>query len=163
MNFNYMFETAIILNPFIQITVALILGASLGMERSFARKTAGMRTYSLVAMGSCLFIVISRLVIPTSGLFAFDPMRMAAGIVMGIGFLCGGVIVFHDSKLTGLTTAAGLWVAAGIGMAVGYGFVWLSIFTTVLTLLVFTALWYIEHKITPIDQGELPILKRNNE
>lgn len=158
-----MFETAVVLNPFLQIFVALILGACLGMERSFARKTAGMRTYSLVAMGSCLFIVISRLVIPASGLFAFDPMRMAAGVVMGIGFLCGGVIVFHDSKLTGLTTAAGLWVAAGIGMAVGFGYLWLSIFTTFLTLFIFTILWYIEHKITPIDQGELPISNRKNE
>ncbi len=155
MNFN-MYTSIVTLNPFILVTVALLLGACLGTERSFARKTAGMRTYSLVAMGSCMFIVLSRLVIPASGLFAFDPMRMAAGVVMGIGFLCGGVIVFHDSKLTGLTTAAGLWVVAGIGMAVGFGYVWLAVFTTLMTIVVFTLLWYIEHKITPIDKGELP-------
>jgi putative Mg2+ transporter-C (MgtC) family protein len=100
MNSNFMFNLVPIFNPFLQIFIALILGACLGTERSFARKTAGMRTYSLVSMGSCLFIVISRLVIPTSSMFTFDPMRMAAGVVMGIGFLCGGVIIYHDSKLT---------------------------------------------------------------
>lgn len=148
MNFNFMIESGIDYNVFLQIFIALILGACLGTERSLAKKTAGTRTYSLVAMGSCLFIVISRLVIPASGLFNFDPMRMAAGVVMGIGFLCGGVIVFHDSRLTGLTTAAGLWVAAGIGMAVGFGYLWLAIFATLMTLFVFTLLWFIEDKIS---------------
>src|SRR5687767_9317097 len=105
------------------LVVALILGSTLGLERSLAGKTAGIRTFGLVSMGSCLFILIARFVIPTADMSNFDPMRMAAGIVMGIGFLCGGVIVFKDSTLTGLTTAAGLWVAAGIGMAVGYGLV----------------------------------------
>ena len=74
---------------------------------------------------------------------------MATGVVIGIGFLCGGVIIFKDSTLTGLTTAAGLWVAAGIGMAVGYGLLSLAIFTTVATLFVFTILWFIEHKFVP--------------
>jgi uncharacterized membrane protein YhiD involved in acid resistance len=58
-----------------------------------------------------------------------------------------------------MTTAAGLWVAAGMGMAVGYGYIWLAIFTTVLTLFVFTVLWFFEHKMTPIDAGELPFNK----
>lgn len=132
-------------SAFIELIVALLLGASLGIERSYAGKTAGMRTYSLVSMGSCLFILISRIVIPLGGNYNFDPMRIAAGIIMGIGFLCGGVIVFKDSQLSGLTTAAGLWVAAGIGMATGYGLTTLAIFATIATLIVFTFFWFIEH------------------
>src|SRR3989338_11000577 len=108
--------------PFVELLVALLLGSALGLERSIAHKTAGVRTFALVSMGSCLFVIIARLVIPTVQTFNYDPLRIAAGVVMGIGFLCGGVIIFKDSTLTGLTTAAGLWVAAGIGMAVGYGF-----------------------------------------
>lgn len=132
--------------PFILLLVALVLGASLGLERSLAGKTAGLRTFGLVSMGSCLFILIAQFVIPEVDTFNYDPMRMAAAIVMGIGFLCGGVIIFKDSTLVGLTTAAGLWVAAGIGMAVGYGFLSLAFFATIATLLVFTIFGFIEYK-----------------
>lgn len=133
--------------PFYLLLIALVLGSTLGLERNIAGKTAGMRTFGLVAMGSCLFILIARFVIPTAEGFSFDPLRVAAGIIMGIGFLCGGVIVFKDSTLTGLTTAAGLWVAAGIGMAVGYGLIPMALFATAATLFVFTIFWFIEHKV----------------
>lgn len=136
---------------YFNLAVALVLGACLGIERSYAGKTAGMRTYSLVSMGSCLFIIISRLVIPGATNFSFDPMRIAAAVVMGIGFLCGGVIVFKGSTLSGLTTAAGLWVAAGIGMAVGYGYLGLATFATISTLIVFTFFWMIEHVVLHIE------------
>lgn len=132
---------------FIDLSVALLLGACLGAERSYAGKTAGMRTYGLVSMGSCLFILISRFAAISSGEVNLDQMRMAAGVIMGIGFLGGGVIVFKDSKVSGLTTAAGLWVAAGIGMAVGYGYASLATFATIATLIVFTFFWMIEHVI----------------
>jgi putative Mg2+ transporter-C (MgtC) family protein len=132
---------------FTPLLIALLLGAALGLERSLAHKTAGMRTYALVSMGSCLFILISRFVIPSASSFSFDPMRIAAGIVMGIGFLCGGVIVFQNEHLSGLTTAAGLWVAAGVGMAIGYGLTSLAVFATVATLVVFTLFWIIEQKV----------------
>ena len=135
------------LEPFVYLVAALILGSILGIERTLAHKTAGVRTYSLVSMGSCLFILIARYVIPTVESFNYDPMRMAAGVVMGVGFLCGGVIIFKDSSLVGLTTAAGLWVAAGIGIAVGYGLLGLAVLATVSTLLVFTLFWFIEQKI----------------
>jgi putative Mg2+ transporter-C (MgtC) family protein len=135
------------MSPFIYLLIALLLGSVLGLERTLAGKTAGVRTYGLVSMGSCLFILIARFVVPTVESFSYDPLRMAAAVIMGIGFLCGGVIVFKDSTLQGLTTAAGLWVAAGIGMAVGYGLIELSLFATLATLLVFTVFWFIEHKI----------------
>lgn len=137
---------------FLDLTLALLLGACLGIERSFAGKTAGMRTYSLVAMGSCLFILLSRIVIPLSGEYAFDPMRMAAGVVMGIGFICGGTIVFKNDEIAGLTTAAGLWVSAGIGMAVGFGQEPLAVFATIATLVVFTLFWFIEHVMLRVQE-----------
>ncbi len=133
----------------INLLLALLLGSLLGLERSFAGKTAGVRTFGLVSMGSALFILIAKYVIPTVETFNYDPLRIAAGVVMGIGFLCGGVIVFKDSTLQGLTTAAGLWVAAGIGMAVGYGLISLAVFATVATLVVFTLFWFIERKLIP--------------
>jgi putative Mg2+ transporter-C (MgtC) family protein len=139
--------TLLNLSPLIYLMVAVFLGSMLGLERTLAGKTAGVRTYGLVSMGSCLFILIARYVIPTIETFSYDPLRIAAGIIMGIGFLCGGVIIFKDSTLQGLTTAAGLWVAAGIGMAVGYELIQLAIFATIATLLVFTLFWFIEHKI----------------
>jgi putative Mg2+ transporter-C (MgtC) family protein len=140
--------TALAFHPLVYLIISLLLGSLLGLERTLAGKTAGLRTYGLVSMGSCLFILIARIVIPSTEAFTFDPLRMAAAIVMGIGFLCGGVIVFKDSTLQGLTTAAGLWVAAGIGMAVGYGLIDLSVFATIATLIVFTIFWFIEHKLS---------------
>ncbi|OHA91384.1 MAG: hypothetical protein A2758_02910 [Candidatus Zambryskibacteria bacterium RIFCSPHIGHO2_01_FULL_49_18] len=133
--------------PLATLVVSLLLGSILGLERTLAHKVAGVRTYGLVSMGSSLFILIARYVVPTSSIYSFDPLRIAAAIVMGIGFLCGGVIVFKDSTLQGLTTAAGLWVVAGIGMAVGYGFILLAVFATAATLVVFTLFWFIEHRI----------------
>lgn len=135
-------------DPLFYLIGALLLGSVLGLERTLAGKNAGFRTYGLVSMGSCLFILIAHYVIPTAEGFAFDPLRMAAAIVMGIGFLCGGVIIFKESNLQGLTTAAGLWVAAGIGMAVGYGLISLAIYATIATLITFTLFWFIEHKLT---------------
>src|SRR3989344_3679704 len=135
------------MEPFLHLVIAVVLGSALGLERTLAHKTAGIRTYGLVSMGSCLFILIARFVIPTVETFNYDPLRMAAGIIMGVGFLCGGVIIFKDSTLVGLTTAAGLWVAAGIGMAVGYGLLNLAFFATVATLITFTVFWFIEQKI----------------
>ncbi len=135
---------------FIRLTVAAILGGLLGVERTIAGKVAGLRTYALVSLGSALFISVSELVVAQSGGPAVvDPLRVASQVVLGIGFLGAGLIVFRESRVSGLTTAAGLWVAAGIGMMAGFGFYLLAIFAALLTLLVFTVLWLIEKKIKP--------------
>lgn len=133
--------------PFFQMILAMILGAVLGAERTFAGKPAGVRTYGLVSMGSCLLIISSVLIDNQYiGLTNFDPMRLAAGIVTGIGFIGAGVMIFKENKLEGLTTAAGLWVACGIGIAIGFKLFALSIFATFLTLFTFTILWFFEEK-----------------
>jgi putative Mg2+ transporter-C (MgtC) family protein len=148
-------NTAII--PFIQLFLALMLGAFLGAERTFAGKTAGVRTFSLVSMGSCLFIVLSQLILKAPGMVtSFDPMRLAAGVVTGIGFLGAGLIIFHDNKLSGLTTAAGLWVSCGIGMAVGFELYSVAFSATLLTLFSFSVMWFLEHRIIPADVPKDP-------
>ncbi len=131
----------------LKLVFALVLGGALGIERSLAGKTAGMRTYALVSLGSALFIVIADLVSRqylALGIRTFDPLRVASQVIVGIGFLGTGLIIFKDQKVSGLTTAAGLWVAAGLGMAVGYGFYTLALLVAVLTLLIFTVFWSLE-------------------
>lgn len=131
----------------IKLVTAVLLGGALGIQRTLSGKTAGMRTYALVSMGSALFIIIFELVSRVyidAGLRALDPVRSASQLVLGVGFLGAGLIIFQDHKLSGLTTAAGLWVCAGIGMAVGYGFYTLGLLVTAITFLVFTVFWSLE-------------------
>ena len=90
-----------------------------------------MRTHFLVAIGSALFLVISRYGFDGVG----DPGRVAAQIVSGIGFLGAGTIIVQRHVIHGLTTAAGMWVAAGIGMASAAGLYALAVFGTVLVLI----------------------------
>jgi putative Mg2+ transporter-C (MgtC) family protein len=133
-----------------KLILAVIFGALLGLERSLARKTAGMRTYTLVSMGAALFVIIAEMVgqhYMELGIRTFDPLRVASQVIVGIGFLGAGLIIFQDNKLRGLTTAAGLWVAAGLGMAVGYGLYLVAAMVTILTLFIFTILWYVERLI----------------
>lgn len=133
---------------FIQLFIAALLGSFLGLERALAGKTAGLRTFALVSMGSALFVIISEMIGNNYlGVAAFDPLRIASQIIVGIGFLGAGLIIFKESKISGLTTAAGLWVSAGIGVAVGYKLYLIAIFVTILTLFIFTILWFIERKI----------------
>ena len=136
------------LNIFLQLAVAALLGGIIGIERSVAHKTAGMRTYALVSMSAALFIVISNTVTAQYiWITNFDPLRMASQVVVGIGFIGAGLIIFKRSKLRGLTTAAGLWMAAGIGMAVGYELYAIAVFVSTLTIFIFTIMWVIEDKV----------------
>lgn len=131
-----------------KLALAALLGMIIGTERATAGKGAGTRTFALVAMASCLFVVVGNVInAEFIGYVNFDPMRIAAAIITGIGFLGAGLIIFKEHQLQGLTTAAGLWVAAGLGIAVGMGMYWVALFTTALVILVFTGVWFLENKI----------------
>lgn len=133
------------------IAIALLLGMLIGTERSLAHKTAGLRTYGLVAMGSALFVVVARMGgDPGAIQYADSVMRIAAAVVTGIGFLCAGAIILRDRMVVGLTTAAGLWIAAAVGVATGFELYGLAVFTTLLTLLTFTIFWYLERGVQDI-------------
>ena len=133
---------------FFKLVLAMMLGGIIGTERAIlAHQPAGTRTFGLVAMGSCLFVVVGAYVNTAFlGVVDIQPTQMAAAIVTGIGFLGGGLIIFYQHSLHGVTTAAGLWITAAIGMSVGFGLYAVSIFSTLLALMMFTGMWYLENK-----------------
>ena len=105
----------------LRILAAVIIGGILGWERGLKNRAAGLRTYMLVCVGSCLIMLTNQYIFQVYG--AGDPVRMGAQVVSGIGFLgAGTIIVTRRSQIKGLTTAAGLWTAAGVGLALGIGF-----------------------------------------
>ena len=109
--------TAILL----RILCALLVGGILGIERGRKNRPAGLRTYMLVCVGSCLIMLTNQYVYQAIG--TGDPVRLGAQVVSGIGFLgAGTIIVTKRNQIKGLTTAAGLWAAAGVGLALGIGF-----------------------------------------
>jgi len=129
---------------FIQLIIALLLGAILGFERLLAGKEAGMRTFGLVSIGSCLLVIIGEIVVREyKSVLNMDPLRVASAIITGIGFIGAGLIIFQH-ELKGLTTAAALWVASAIGVAVGFRLYIIATFTTFLTLFICVGLWFVE-------------------
>ncbi len=122
----------------LQLFLAVVLGGFVGYEREHFGKAAGVRTNALVALGATLFTILSRqgfLGLNTPNL---DPARIASQIVVGVGFLGAGVIIFQpdEHRVRGLTTAATLWVVASIGMAIGAGFYATAIFSAILVFVV---------------------------
>ncbi len=140
-------ESIVISDIYLHLFLAMALGMALGIERFVAHKTAGMRTYTLVSMGSALFVIISQLVVAQYDIHTFDPLRIAAQVVAAAGFLGVGAIIRIDQRVSGITTASGLWVAAGIGMACGFGLYQLAVVVTGLALFTFVVLWFIEAQL----------------
>ena len=132
----------------IRLFIALFLGMIIGTERVWAHKTAGMRTYALVSMGSALFVIISNEMVKYyTGFNGLNPLMIISQIVVGVGFIGAGLIFSKDSKLMGLTTATGLWVSAGIGMASGFALFKIAIIATILSLFIFIVLWFLEEQL----------------
>ena len=133
-----------------QLILATVLGALIGLEREIKRKEAGLQTYSLVALGTCLFTIISFELFNSffgkTGI-SFDPSRIIMAIAIGIGFIGAGVIFRQPSGTVGLTTAAGLWATAAIGIAVGARLYFLAIFTTLLALLILAGFGELEQRL----------------
>ncbi len=147
--------SSILLDPaafslFLKLFVAMVCGLLLGAERVLSHKSAGMRTYALVSLGSALFIVIGELVVGRYAMGSFNPAIIMSGIISGIGFMGAGVIIFRDSSVVGLTTASGFWVAAGIGIAAGFGLFTLALLATFFALFVFIVLWHLEQRVKKI-------------
>ena len=128
----------------VRIIIAFLCGAFIGHERKTRGKGAGTRTHSIVAIASCLMMIVSQYGFQdflehfngTGININHDPSRIAAQIVTGIGFVGAGMIFVHKKTITGLTTAAGVWATAGIGMSVGAGMYFISISTTVIIIVV---------------------------
>lgn len=132
----------------LRIVVATFCGALIGFERSKRLKEAGVRTHSVVALASAVFMILSKYAfIDITGEFfgakEADPSRIASTIVTGIGFLGAGAIFRTGNLVKGLTTAAGIFATAAVGMSVGSGLYVVGVFATALILLVH----FIMHKV----------------
>ena len=111
--------------------LALILGFAIGFERKMRFKEAGTRTHTIMCVGACLYMVISKY-----GFEGADTARVAAQIVSGIGFLGAGMIFYHKQTVHGLTTAAGVWATAAVGMSAGAGMWLVAVGATAIIILV---------------------------
>jgi putative Mg2+ transporter-C (MgtC) family protein len=127
----------------LRVILAGALGGAIGAEREIREREAGLRTHMLVAIGAALFTIVSAyawsdFTFSQRGGITFDPTRIAAQIVTGIGFLGAGAIIRQGLSVRGLTTAASLWVVAAIGMASGAGYYSAAVITTIVVLI---SLW----------------------
>jgi len=125
-----------------RLFVALLFGALVGIERQWHHKNAGVRTHALVSIGACTFGLISLLGFGATN----NPMLIAGGVVTGIGFIGGGVIMHQGGVIQGINTAATLWATASMGLAVGAGYYFL-------TTLVFIAVLVIQFPLTWLEES----------
>jgi putative Mg2+ transporter-C (MgtC) family protein len=127
----------------LRVVLAGIFGGAIGAEREIREREAGLRTHMLVSIGAALFTLVSAYGFSdfhfsnASGI-TYDPTRIAAQVVTGIGFLGAGAIIRQGLSVRGLTTAASLWVVAAIGIATGAGYYSAAVITTVVVLV---SLW----------------------
>ncbi|MCA9878722.1 MAG: MgtC/SapB family protein [Thermomicrobiales bacterium] len=134
----------------LRLGLATFLGALVGLERERLERAAGLRTHAIVALASALMMLVSTYgfnsVLGPDQLVAFDPSRVAAQVVSGIGFLGAGVIIFRKSVVRGLTTAS-VWAVAGLGLACGGGLFVAAGVTTALILTLQIVLRPIEQRV----------------
>ena len=123
----------------LRLLVAALLGGLIGYERELRAKNAGVRTHIMVALGAALFMIVSQHGFPDAT--KFDAARVAAGVVTGIGFIGGGIIM-KKKHVNGLTTAASLWVTGAVGLSVGCGMFELAILCAILVVLCLEALHF---------------------
>jgi len=128
------------------LSLAVVLGGAIGLEREIAGKPAGLRTNILICVGAALITDVS-IRITTIPERLGDPSRLAAMIVSGIGFIGAGTIMQARGTVTGLTSAATIWVVAAIGITVGAGYYYEAVGAGALVTIVLTALGSLEHKL----------------
>jgi putative Mg2+ transporter-C (MgtC) family protein len=133
-----------------RLSVALIIGAVVGLQREVSHKTAGVRTHMLVALGTALLLVTAS----NAGLDSSDLARVIQGVITGVGFLGGGAILklTQEREIRGLTTAAGIWLTASASAAAGLGQLAAALIGLVLGLVVLVGIGRLEGKL----DGRLP-------
>lgn len=136
------------LDLLLKLSLAVLLGGAIGLEREIAGKPAGLRTNILICMGAALLtdVSIGMVTSPDGGRWG-DPTRLAAQIITGIGFLGAGSIMQSRGTITGLTTAATIWVVAAIGITVGAGHFMEAAGAGALVMLVLAGLGNLEHRL----------------
>ncbi|MDD9266710.1 MgtC/SapB family protein [Paenibacillus sp. GCM10023248] len=137
----------------IKLGIAAVFGLIIGLEREIRNKPLGLKTSLVICLASCLLTIVSiesANKYAVAGLHVMDPMRLAAQVVSGIGFLGAGAILRkHNDVIIGLTTAALIWGAAGLGIAVGAGFIIEAFFGLLLIMVSVVVLPYFIKKMGP--------------
>lgn len=135
----------------IRLLIAMAAGALIGLERQLHRKSAGLRTNALVAMGSAMFVMLSLKITAENG---GDATRIIGQIVTGIGFLGAGVILHQGLNIQGLTTAATIWCSAAIGSLSAAGYYLEVLISTVAVLFVNIVFHWIDDNIRRPDNDD---------
>lgn len=149
--FPIMFFNLPELQLFLQVLLAAFLGCLIGLEREYTRREAGLKTFSLVALGACFFTAIAFYISTHASFWGvstqIDPARVIQAVAIGIGFIGSGLIIQYKAQVEGLTTAAALWATAAIGIGVGVGLYLLSIAGTLLTILILAGFRFVEKRL----------------
>ncbi len=137
------------LHDILAMLLSTVLGTVVGWERQMGRKPAGLRTHTLVCLGSTMFVLLAPHAMRTFSMTQFDPTRIIHGVVTGVGFLGAGSIMRQEGYVHGLTTAASIWMVAAVGVAVGVHAYVLAIVGTVLALVVLEWFRWVERWLSP--------------
>jgi len=135
-----------------RLLMAAFLGGLIGAERGRKNRGAGLRTHAVVCTASALIMIVSAyggFTMMGGADVRFDPTRMAAQVISGIGFLGAGIIIFRKNQVRNLTTAASVWAVAGVGLATGAGLYFTSIVSTVILCVILSVLKPLEMKLFP--------------
>ena len=137
-----------LLSVLLRLLLSALAGAAIGVERAAHGRAAGLRTHMTVALGSAMTVMVGLYAIQVLGLDS-DPLRIAAQVISGLGFLGAGSILLRrgGSQIQGLTTAAGLWTAATIGIAVGIGFYEGALIATLAVILILSIISRVEFRM----------------
>lgn len=139
----------------VAMLVSTVLGTLVGWERQMGRKPAGLRTHTLVCLGSTMFVLLTAHAASEFGSRGIDSTRIIHGVVTGVGFLGAGSIMRQEGFVHGLTTAASVWMVAAIGVAVGVHAYALAIVGTALALIVLEGYRWVERFLSPDQDSSL--------
>ena len=142
----------------IRLLVSVLVGGAIGFEREIRSKSAGFVTITLVCLGATIVALIQEELLvremklltenlAVTKVLKFDITRLSAQVITGVGFIGGGSIIYSKDKVHGITTAAILWISACIGLAIGYGFITLTLISSLLVLIVMVVMKFFEKKV----------------
>ncbi len=142
-DFSWLQQVVVFNGAIPRLVVASLLGALIGLEREYKRRSAGVRTNLLICMGAAFFTLLSAVL---AGDGSPNKGQVASNIVQGIGFLGAGLIIHNRSRISGLTSAASVWVVASIGMACGAGLLAAAAVATVIVIIALELVGFLERR-----------------
>ena len=143
----------IVLPFLVRCGAAAVCGAVIGLERELKGKPAGFRTNILICLGAAIYMCVGLLLV-RGGSGEFDPTRIAAQVVTGIGFIGAGCILQAGGRVTGLTSAATIWVVASIGLVAGAGFPLLAFLSSWMVVITLAVLGAVENRFLDPDRTD---------